>query len=1170
MMSFGFRGLLESIKNMPNPDAVSSYMTTILRETRVHPQPAERTDEDLRAMLMSDLAFNDTNQIEPTVYIASQEEDPPLDANNGPVAEVVGETIHHQDTEHTTVLHELEDAQNAITPHEPEVTDQAAATAPQETEVAEAVNQEIVFSEAEGARDEAQKVLVNDEENPGIEEAGVPATEILTNTPPQSPRSPAGEESLNISPVRVTPALDNSHSRVISDASTALNSEAGPSTLAVNAEADTTTLNVAVVADGPSATGSTPHVHFSETEEEIIPSWLFPETPEPHSENAELRPEQYPLPPSDDEASEEEAEETNLKLLAAKHRRESQARDNSTLYWRNRCVAAEGKGKQNQKSYIAELADAISQRQQTGRQLAEAQVGIQSLREQLAAAPPLNEFRRLQDDSQKLLALLMVAPRPEELEQLKAQVQQLLTQLAVAPREEELNGLRAQVQLLTAQLAEARDEGKVKVLQELLSSLEQEVAHLRAGCNRQEAERQEYQRMLATSHSANMELRRSLLSRNGKIRDLKEAISQAGPRRVAELEDKIRRLEEQTKTAKDRSAAMAMERVHYSRNDQRLAEAVQGFHDAVAENAKHQKVGLRRAQRLRELEAQNYAVALRAEEILADKHKLRQELEDLKLENYSAKGEIEALTAVRTAVGKLERAEGPVPAGGLQDARREIRALEAELKMSRYAQQQLMLDHERTKKELAEAQAKCDDANIDAVEDSLIKKTERLRRAENEVKEHQEREKKLRADVHEAKRSSYPLKEERDCLVYAKDVMASQLRQAMEDNRKLSQDKQLLEHKHSALMREVAQNTVPPEELFARLGDHVTRLSEDLADSLALSEEADQMRHEAEEEKVGLLVRCKSLEEQVAAEQASHDQVTEELAALDLKQLEESLDTIDDYEELQALRPRFAQQTEQIAEYKRLLESRNDEMLKLVFSRADDPLMIQTAWKKLGDKALEATQQAQQMQVQLVRTTRAREVERGELDYAMESREYLLQGRRDLIIRLREAEEGWEKFHRLRTQPLGRPAAQPDTLDNAANAAKLQTELGRYRQMANIQGVIINELEHELGEVRLAPASARRIVLTQPLDTSRFSDEEDFYPDPQAPRPGQEQTGGRAHRGGFEEEQADEGAIDQLEGNGHMVMTWNANQSSHGSGESGSEQPPKRRPTLQPPVSTAI
>ncbi|KAI9830576.1 MAG: hypothetical protein M1826_004602 [Phylliscum demangeonii] len=42
-------------------------------------------------------------------------------------------------------------------------------------------------------------------------------------------------------------------------------------------------------------------------------------------------------------------------------------------------------------------------------------------------------------------------------------------------------------------------------------------------------------------------------------------------------------------------------------------------------------------------------------------------------------------------------------------------------------------------------------------------------------------------------------------------------------------------------------------------------------------------------------------------------------------------------------------------------------------------------------------------------------------------------------------------------------AVKFDTLDNAADAAKLQTELGRFRQMANVQQTVINELEHELG-----------------------------------------------------------------------------------------------------------
>ncbi|KAI9824657.1 MAG: hypothetical protein M1826_007296 [Phylliscum demangeonii] len=432
---------------------------------------------------------------------------------------------------------------------------------------------------------------------------------------------------------------------------------------------------------------------------------------------------------------------------------------------------------------------------QTRRQLADAQVSIQSLREQLAASPQLDKVQRLDDESQKLLELLMVAPCPEEFASAAAHA------AGFAPREKDLNALKGQMPLLTAQLPEARDEENVKPLEEAFSSLEREFAHLRDYCNSQADERQEFERMLAAAHSATEQRRQTIVGRNGKLRELQAAVSQAAHSGWPTSKTKNRCLEAEIQAAHDVCAVMEEERI------------------------------------LREVEALAYAVARRAEEMLEAKQ-MRKEIEPVEKERDQSNTEIEILAALRTA-----------------------------------------RDHEDMKK--------------------------------------------LRAEVHEAKRSTYPLKKDRDCLVYAKDVVATLLRQAVDENSQLAQ-------------------------------------------------------------------------------------------------------------------------TDQIAQYKKLLEARNGEILKLVCSRSD-PVQIQETWQKLGERVSAASQQARQMQVQLARGNRARKVERIELDNIPHSRGLLADARRRLIIRLKEAEEGWEKYHQLRCQPLGRPAAGLDKLDNAADAAKLQAEPGRFR-----------------------------------------------------------------------------------------------------------------------------
>ena len=344
------------------------------------------------------------------------------------------------------------------------------------------------------------------------------------------------------------------------------------------------------------------------------------------------------------------------------------------------------------------------------------------------------------------------------------------------------------------------------------------------------------------------------------------------------------------------------------------------------------------------------------------------------------------------------------------DLRGEIHRLKSELEAMNDVHQRQMAENRRLVIENSSTERQTAQAEIRMLRQVVDGKVELVHRAERECEHYRTRNRELREQVAKIGNEVPQLKEDKDCLTFAKDAITKRLQEVYKEAEAKASEKAVLEERYVSLLKLSGQDAVTE-----RLSDEVQMLmsnKESLITQLIAAKMG--LAQAATEQKI-VDRRCQTLEEKLSTQDVEKSELSEKVRKLDAAHLAVDVEHSVLEKENGLLKESISKLESSETALKAELAERDQALVRLAKDRSRDSRFIQERWGRY-----EITNQNFQRACEMQRTQL--DEEKAKVTYYVNVFNHI-QGNYDIVeagynhLRIRADEtEGWRKYEELRAE----------------------------------------------------------------------------------------------------------------------------------------------------------
>lgn len=410
----------------------------------------------------------------------------------------------------------------------------------------------------------------------------------------------------------------------------------------------------------------------------------------------------------------------------------------------------------------------------------------------------------------------------------------------------------------------------------------------------------------------------------------------------------------------------------------------------------------------------------------------------------------------------------------------ELRSCRAELTAMKNGYNDMLSMNQRLLRESAMTERMAAAARINILQQVVARKEEELENALRETHHYRVQNDELRNKIAEQQREVPQLKEERDCSLFAKDVITTRLMVQFEENQKIAKEKTVLEERYATLVKQTGDEAFGDEELWKTIAAHMDILTDNCTALMAKLEQSEEQVEQKEQERFAANRRCETLEEQLAAEEGERVKFMDKNVQMDCDNLAMDLELSAEQKKTGDLEATLQQAEEEIGRLKGQLSQKHKEMICLVMDRSGDPTRARSIYEQLQSRAQSLAEQlntARNIAEEHARRADESEEAYSNISWCYDELETVIDALRE---RVGMAELGWTKYWELK-----------ERMENQAKEARIKkATTGRVdkpwkgnernkKQMRNrYLEAVVTYLESESGNkgrrpTRIVPTSRR-------------------------------------------------------------------------------------------------